>query len=68
MLARHAESYLLPEMNIQRSLDAFRRSEADALIVADSTISPRVVGLVSEAHALRRYGEELEKRNQEFIA
>ncbi|MBV9634896.1 MAG: chloride channel protein [Methylobacteriaceae bacterium] len=67
-LARHAEAYLLPEMNIQRALDAFRRSEADALIVADSTISPRVMGLVSEAHALRRYGEELEKRNQEFIA
>jgi CIC family chloride channel protein len=67
-LARHRDAFLLPDTNIQRAIDAFNRSEADALAVVKSVASKKVAGLVSEAHAFRRYGEELEKRNREFTA
>ena len=66
-LARYVDTFLLPETNIQRALDAFKRSEADALVVLRSVASRKIVGLVSEAHAFRRYGEELERQNKEFI-
>jgi CIC family chloride channel protein len=65
-LARQVDDFLLPEANIQAAIDVFARSEADALIVVDSIAHRRVVGYLSEAHAYRRYGEELQKRNLEF--
>ncbi len=35
-------------------------------IIADAQ-SRRIAGRLSEAHALREYGRELEKRNREFV-
>ncbi len=65
-LATQREAWLLPGMNIREALDVFEKSETDALAVIDDEQARRVLGLVTESHALRRYGEELERRNREF--
>lgn len=65
-LASQTQARLLPHMTVRETLDAFEKSETDVLVVIDDDISRRVLGLVTESHALRRYGEELERRNREF--
>ncbi len=65
-LVSQADVFLLPGMNIRESLDLFEKAETDVLAVLDGSESRHLVGLVTESHALRRYGEELERRNREF--
>ncbi len=65
-IAGQRNAKLLPGMNIRETLDAFEKSETDVLVVVDAEESGQVLGLVTESHALRRYGEELERRNREF--
>ena len=60
-------NFLLPQMTIRQALDVFERTETDVLAVLDSVEGRRVLGLMTEAHALRRYGEELERRHKAFI-
>lgn len=64
---RHAEDMLFPAMNVREAVAAFDRAEAEVLAVVDSDASQRVVGLLSEAHVLRRYANELERHAREFI-
>lgn len=64
-LARYSDDFLLPKMTIQQAFEKFRQTEADALAVLNDVMSRRIIGLVSEAHILRRYGDELERRNME---
>ena len=45
----------------------FAAEDADLLAVVTDETNRRVIGRLSEAHALRRYGEELEKRNRAFV-
>ena len=66
-LAADREVTLLPDMNVREALDRFETSEADALAVIDAPATRRPIGVLSEAHALRRYGEELERRNRELV-
>jgi CIC family chloride channel protein len=66
-LALPSQARLVPQMNIRQALDAFEESETDVLAVIDDDASRHVLGLVTEAHALRRYGEELERRNREIV-
>ena len=65
-LAHQRAAFLLPGMNIREALDAFEKAESDVLAVINGPDSRHLVGLVTESHALRRYGEELERRNREF--
>jgi CIC family chloride channel protein len=65
-LANQSDAFLLPDMNIRESLDAFEKTETDMLAVIDAPDTRLLVGLVTESHVLRRYGEELERRNREF--
>ncbi len=65
-LAGQRDVWLLPGMNIRETLDMFETSETDVLAVIDDAETRRVLGVVTESHALRRYGEELERRNREF--
>jgi CIC family chloride channel protein len=58
---------LTPQMTIREALDIFERSESDVLPVLDEPGEGHVLGLLTEAHALRRYGEELERRHQAVI-
>lgn len=66
--AGQRDTVLFPWMNIAEALEVFRASEADALVVLDGPATRKIVGLVSEAHALRRYGEELDRRNKEMVS
>ena len=54
-------------MTVREALDLFEDAESDALIVVDHEKTRRIVGLLTEAHALRRYGEELERQNPDNI-
>jgi CIC family chloride channel protein len=66
-LLRYADAVLLPGMAIKEAVLAFDRTEAEALAVADSYVDRRVIGLLTEAYALRRYAAELERRRQELV-
>jgi chloride channel protein, CIC family len=59
VLAVNPDAALTPDQSIKDVMRAFDSTEADELAVVDA--ERRVIGLVSEAHATRRYAEELEK-------
>ena len=61
------EPLLLPWMTVREALDLFEKREADALVVVDHVATRRVVGTMSESHALRRYSEELERQQPDNI-
>ncbi len=65
-LLRHESDMLLPHMTIKDAVALFEQAESDALAVVDGTQSRRVLGLLTEQHALRRYAEELERRRREL--
>jgi CIC family chloride channel protein len=66
-LLRYADGILLPSMTIKEAVLAFDRAEAEALAVVNSYPDRRVVGLLTEAYALRRYAAELERRRHELV-
>ncbi len=66
-LLHNAEDMLLPGMAIREAVLAFDRAEAEALAVVDSYLDRRVIGLLTEAYALRRYAAELERRRRELV-
>jgi CIC family chloride channel protein len=61
------DTTLLPTMTVKEAIAAFDRTEAEALAVTQSEESGRVIGLLSEAYALRRYSEQLELRRKELV-
>jgi CIC family chloride channel protein len=65
-LLRYKDDVLLPQMNIKHAADLFERSESEALAVIDDPLHRRVIGMLTEAHVLRRYTEELEKARREL--
>jgi chloride channel protein, CIC family len=66
-LAQWRDDFLLTQTTIRAAIDAFDKSEADVLAVLADSQSRKIVGLLSEAHALRIYGQELEKQNRAFL-
>jgi CIC family chloride channel protein len=65
-LLHHADSVLLAKMTIKEAVAMFENAESDALAVVDGMETRRVVGLLTEQHALRRYSEELDRRRREL--
>ena len=57
---------LLPQMTIKEAVQTFEKAESDELAVVDSAETMRVIGVLTEQFALRRYSEELEKRRREL--
>jgi CIC family chloride channel protein len=57
---------LVPQMNIREAIAAFEVAEADALAVVDTKEGKKVIGMLTEAHALKRYSEELDRRRREL--
>ncbi|HET6182450.1 MAG TPA: chloride channel protein [Acetobacteraceae bacterium] len=57
---------LLPQMTIKEAISAFEAAESDALVVVDGTDTKQVIGLLTEAYALRRYSEELDRSRREL--
>jgi CIC family chloride channel protein len=66
-LAQWRDHFLTAQTTIRGAIDAFDESEADVLPVLADSQSRRIVGILSEAHALRVYGRELEKQNRAFL-
>jgi len=58
---------LLPNWNVQEAVAAFDRAEAESLAVLDTLDRGRVIGVLTEAHVLRRYAEESEKRRRDLL-
>jgi CIC family chloride channel protein len=65
-LVHNAEHRLLPQMSIKDAVAMFEVAEADALAVVDGAETRRVIGVLTEQHALRRYSEELDRRRREL--
>ncbi len=57
---------LIPQMTIKEAVAQFEAAESDALAVVDSLETRRVIGLLTEQYALRRYSEELDRRRREL--
>lgn len=66
-LLRYREDILVPQMNIKEAMAVFDNSESEALVVVDDRDTRKVIGLLTEAHALRRYAEELDRARRDLI-
>jgi len=56
-LLHHSDTVLLPQMTIKEAVAMFENAESDALAVVDGAETRRVIGLLTEQYALRRYSE-----------
>ncbi|MBU6426476.1 MAG: chloride channel protein, partial [Rhodospirillales bacterium] len=63
----HRDQFLLPGMTVKDALAVFETAEADSLAVLDGPATRKVIGLLSEQYALRRYSEQLERHRKENI-
>lgn len=66
-LLHQRDEVLVPSMTVREAVAMFDRTEAEALVVVEDYIGRRVVGLLTEAYALRRYSAALELRRRELI-
>ncbi len=66
-ILHHRDVVLNPAMNIQEAIAVFDAAEAESLAVVEADGERRPVGILTEAHAMRRYAEESEKRRREAI-
>jgi CIC family chloride channel protein len=65
-LLHFRDEMLLPGMAVKEAVLAFDRAEAEALVVVDSFLDRRVMGLLTEAYVLRRYSAALEGRRRDL--
>ena len=63
-LVHHRRDFLVPAMNVKDAIQAFDKTESEALVVVDDATEKHVLGLLTEQHAMRRYAEELDKVRQ----
>jgi chloride channel protein, CIC family len=64
----HFQNVVLhPVMNIQEAIAVFDAAEAESLAVVEAGGQHRPIGVLSEAHAVRRYAEESEQRRREAV-
>jgi CIC family chloride channel protein len=66
-ILHHRDVVLHPVMNIQEAIAVFDAAEAESLAVVEAGGEHRPVGILTEAHAMRRYAEESEQRRREVI-
>ena len=65
-LAREKDTVLTPELNVKDAMRAFDLTESETLPVVESLEGRKVIGLLNEAFAARRYAEELDKSRREL--
>ena len=64
----HYKDYpLQPQMNVKDAMRMFDEAESEALAVIDGPETRQVIGLLTEAHALRRYSEELDRARRDLV-
>ncbi len=66
-ILHHQRAVLHPGMNIQEAIAAFDAAEAESLAVVEAGDERRPIGILTEAHAMRRYAEESERRRREVV-
>jgi chloride channel protein, CIC family len=66
-ILHHRSVVLHPVMNIQEAIAVFDAAEAESLAVVETDGEHRPVGILTEAHAMRRYAEESDQRRREAI-
>jgi CIC family chloride channel protein len=66
-ILHHRDVVLHPLMNIQEAIEVFDAAEAESLVVVDTGGEHRPIGILTEAHAMRRYAEESEQRRREAV-
>jgi len=60
-LRQGVNQFLLPQQNVRAALDLFVTAELEALPVVASATDHSIIGFITEAYALRRYSQELER-------
>ena len=65
-MLHHTSAVLTPQMTVKEAATLFETAEADALAVVDGPDTLKVLGLLTEQYALRRYSEELERRRRDL--
>jgi CIC family chloride channel protein len=66
-LAYQRADMLLPSMNAKEAAREFDRLESETIVVVDTRDTKRIVGLLTEAHVLRRYSAELDRHRREAL-
>ncbi len=66
-LLHYRDVVLHPAMNIQEAIAVFDAAEAESLVVVEAAGEHRPIGILTEAHAMRRYAEESEQRRREAV-
>jgi chloride channel protein, CIC family len=66
-LLHYRDIVLHPVMNIQEAIAVFDAAEAESLAVVEAGGEHRPIGILTEAHAMRRYAEESERRRREAV-
>jgi CIC family chloride channel protein len=66
-ILHHRDVVLHPVMNIQEAIAVFDAAEAESLAVVEADGEHRPIGILTEAHAMRRYAEESDQRRREAI-
>jgi chloride channel protein, CIC family len=66
-ILHHRDVVLHPFMNIQEAIAVFDAAEAEQLAVVEDDGAHRPIGLLSEAHAMKRYAEASELRRREAV-
>src|ERR1700681_30642 len=66
-ILHYRDVVLHPVMNIQEAIAVFDAAEAESLVVVETGDEQRPIGILSEAHAMRRYAEESEQRRREAV-
>jgi chloride channel protein, CIC family len=66
-ILHHRDVVLDPVMNIQEAIAVFDAAEAESLAVVEAGGEHRPIGILTEAHAMRRYAEESDRRRREAV-
>jgi CIC family chloride channel protein len=66
-ILHYRDVVLHPVMNIQEAIAVFDAAEAESLVVVETGGEQRPIGILNEAHAMRRYAEESEQRRREAV-
>jgi chloride channel protein, CIC family len=66
-ILHYRDVVLHPLMNIQEAIAVFDAAEAEQLAVIEDDGAHRPIGILSEAHAMKRYAEASELRRREAI-
>lgn len=66
-VAFHKDGWVDAATRFDRLMPLFESRETELLVVVDDKAKKRVIGLITEAFALRRYRQELEARQREMF-